>query len=66
VEVGVVVAGGDEVANAFEDAAANSLVGEVAEPAFDEIEPTRTRRREVDVEARMTIEPANSSRNDSP
>ena len=54
--------GGDEVGHAGEDAAAQSLVGELAEPALDEVQPGAARGREVQMEARMLLKPGSDVR----
>ena len=54
-EIGV--DGGDQIVHAVEHAAPNPLRCEVAKPAFDEIQPRGTRRREVQDKARMRGQP---------
>ena len=49
-----------QVADAVEDSPADSLVGEFAQPAFDQIEPGTGRRSEMHVEAWMAFEPASN------
>src|SRR6202521_2771964 len=46
-----------QVANTEEDAAANGLVIEMAEPSLDEIHPAGTRGDKVRHEPRMTCQP---------
>jgi len=46
-----------EVRDAVEDAASDRFVGQFAEPALDEVEPGARGRDEVEVEARVTLEP---------
>ena len=53
----VVLDRGDQVGDAVEDAAADRLVGELAEPALDEVEPRARGRGEVQVEARVLGKP---------
>src|SRR3954471_18666807 len=48
----------DQLLYVPEDAAANALVGEIAEEALHHIEPRTTRRSEMHVDARMTCQPA--------
>ena len=48
----------DQRWNTLEYAATDGLVGDVAEPAFDHVEPRRTRRDKVQVKARVPLEPA--------
>ena len=47
----------NEVVFALEHAASDSFVRDLAEPAFNEVEPRGTGRREVDMKARMLLEP---------
>jgi hypothetical protein len=49
--------GGFEVARTAMDAAADLFFGEGREPAFDEVDRRGTRRREMDVKARMPGQP---------
>ena len=55
--VQVVFDGGDEFVDASEDTAAKALLGQHAEPAFDEVEPGGTSGSEVQLEARVGEEP---------
>ncbi len=48
---------GDQVGDAVEDAAADRFVGQLAEPALDEVEPGARGRGEVEVEAGVFGEP---------
>ena len=48
---------GFEFGDAVEDAAADGVLGDQAEEALDLIDPGRRSRREVDVEARVALEP---------
>ena len=50
--------GGDEILDAVEHTAANPFRRDFAKPAFDEIQPRRAGRREVQVKARMRGQPA--------
>ncbi len=43
--------------HATEDAVANAVLGDVAEPAFDHIQPRTAGGREVDVKAPMSLQP---------
>ena len=43
--------------DAAEDAAAQAFLGDVAEPSFDQVQPRTAGRDEVNVEARMALEP---------
>jgi hypothetical protein len=56
--VDVVADGHDELFEVFEDAAAQLILGQVAEEAFDHIEPTGRRWGEVDMEALVAVQPA--------
>ena len=47
----------NEVADAEEVPAPNLLLREMGEPDFDEIEPRRARGNEMEVEARMPLQP---------
>jgi hypothetical protein len=47
----------DQLGDAVEDAAAERFVGELAEPAFDEVEPRARGRDEVEMEAGVFREP---------
>ena len=58
----VVVNGGDQIRHATEDATAEALPRQLAEPAFDEIEPRGARRREMQREAGMRAEPLSDGR----
>ena len=53
----VLLDGPDQIGNAAEDTSSNALRGELAEEAFDEIQPGRAGRSEVYVEARMFRQP---------
>ena len=53
----VVHDGLDEFLHASEYAAANTLVGQVAEPSFNQIQPGTAGGNEVHVEAGMTLQP---------
>ena len=55
--VEVVLDRGDQVGDAVEDAAAERLVGELAEPALDQVQPRRRGRGEVQVEPRVLGQP---------
>jgi hypothetical protein len=57
VEFEVVADGVLQFAGAAMDAAAQLLFGEAREPALGQIEPGSTRRREVEMKARMTQQP---------
>src|SRR3990172_46532 len=50
--------GRDQLRNTREAAAANALVGQLAEPAFDQVEPRSRGRREVQLKASMLGQPA--------
>jgi hypothetical protein len=56
--IDIVADGHDELFEVFEDAAAQLVLGQVAEEAFDHIEPTGRGWGEVDMEALVTVEPA--------
>src|SRR5680860_258418 len=58
--VGLQVAldGGDQVGDGVEHSATQGLVGQVAEPSLDEVEPGTGRGREVQTEARVLGQPA--------
>jgi hypothetical protein len=56
--IDVVADGHDELFEVFEDAAAQLVLGQVAEEAFDHIEPTGRGWGEVDMEALVTVQPA--------
>ena len=58
VGVEVCLDAGDQVGHAGEDAAAKVLVGQIAEPAFDLVEPGRRCRGEVQVKALVPVEPS--------
>src|SRR6266446_9892255 len=49
--------GCDQIGNTREDSATDALVGQFTKPAFDEVEPGRRGRGEVQVEARMLGQP---------
>jgi hypothetical protein len=53
----IVFDGLNQLGDATEHATSESLVGEVAEPSFDEIEPRGTWGREVDMEASVPGQP---------
>jgi hypothetical protein len=53
VGVEVVLDRGDQVGDRVKDAAADGFVGELAEEAFDEVQPRARGRGEVQVEARV-------------
>ena len=53
---------GDEVRDAAEDAPSETLLGELPEPALDEVEPRRARGREVEHEAGMLLQPGADDR----
>jgi hypothetical protein len=48
---------GDEVGHGVEDAAPQRFVGQFPEPAFDEVEPRRRCRGEVQVEPGVFVQP---------
>ena len=48
---------GDEVGHGVEDAAPQRFVGQFPEPAFDQVEPRRRCRGEVEVEPRVFVQP---------
>ena len=52
-----VVDRGGEFGDAVEDAASDRFVGQLAEPAFDEVEPGARGRDEVEVETRVLLQP---------
>ena len=61
---GVVVVGvdvfldrGDELGHRAEHAAPQRFVGQFPEPAFDQVEPRRRGRGEVEVEPRVFVQP---------
>ena len=54
----ILVDGFNERLNAVEDSPSDSLVGDVAEPSFDHVEPRRTGRNKVEVKAFVEFEPA--------
>ena len=58
VEFEVVADGVLQFAGAAMDAAAQLFFGEASEPAFHQVEPGRAGRREVEMKARMTQQPA--------
>ncbi len=47
----------DQLADALEDATTNSSIGDVAEPAFDNVQPRTARRSEVYMKAFVSLEP---------
>ena len=51
-----------QIAHAAEDAAAHGLLAEFGEPAFDQVEPARTGRDEVQHEPRVPRQPAPDAR----
>ena len=53
----VVLDRGDEVGDAIEHAAADRFVGELAEPALDEVQPRARGRGEVEVEPWVFLKP---------
>ena len=53
----VVVNGGDELVHAAKHAAAQALDGEIAKESLDHVQSRRRGRGEMNVEARVTIEP---------
>lgn len=46
----------DQISDAGERTTLKLLVGELAEPALDEVQPRTTRGREVEVKTRMLLE----------
>ena len=58
VEFEVVADGVFQFAGAAMDAAAQLFFGKASEPAFDQVEPGGAGRREVQMKARMTQQPA--------
>jgi hypothetical protein len=56
--IDVVADGHDELFEIFEDAAAQLVLGQVAEESFDHIEPAGRGWGEVDTEALVTVQPA--------
>jgi hypothetical protein len=50
--------GVDQLTHALESAPANPLVGDVAKPAFHEVQPRTARRDEVNVEPGMALQPS--------
>ena len=58
VSVDVVSDGCDELFEVLEDAALELVLGQVAEEAFDHVEPTGGGRREANVEAFVGLQPA--------
>ena len=56
--VEIVHDGGFEIGDALEDAAPNTLPGDLGEEPLDHVEPRRRGRNEVQVEAWMALEPA--------
>jgi hypothetical protein len=57
VVVDIVADRGDQFLHVMKDAAADSLVGEVAKEAFHHVQPRTTGRREVHVEPAVPIQP---------
>jgi hypothetical protein len=57
VRVEVVLDGTDEIRHRGKDATTNRLVGDLAKPALDEVEPRTRRRGEVQVKSGMLAEP---------
>ena len=47
-----------QLGDAFEGATSNTVSGDLGEEAFDHVEPGRRGRREVQMKARMRLEPA--------
>jgi len=47
----------DQFLHAMERAATQALLGQVAKPTFDQVEPGTGRGREVQVQARMNAQP---------
>ena len=60
--VEIVHDGGFEIGDALEDAAPDTLAGDLGEEALDHVEPRRGGRNEVQVEAWMALEPARHGR----
>ena len=58
VSVDVVSDGGDELFEVLEDAAPELVLGQVAEEAFDHVEPTGRGRREANVETFVGFQPS--------
>ena len=50
--------GVDEFLEIAEHAPADVLVGQFTQPAFNEVQPRRTGRREMEVKARVALEPS--------
>ena len=55
--VNVFLDGGDEVGHGMKDAPPQRFVGQFPEPAFDEVEPRRRCRGEVEVEPGVFVQP---------
>ena len=56
--VDVISDGGDELFEVLEDASLELVLSQVAEEAFDHVEPTGRGRREANVEAFVGLQPA--------
>ena len=56
-----VLNGGHEIGHAGEDAAAQSLLGELPKPALDEVQPRAAGGGEVEMEARMLGKPGSDA-----
>lgn len=54
---GIVFNGGDQLFDAAEHAAADAFVSDLAEPAFDEVQPRTARGREMKMETLVPFEP---------
>jgi hypothetical protein len=57
VGVDVFLDGGEEVGHGVEDPAPQCFVGQITKPAFDEVEPRRRCRGEVEVEPGVFVQP---------
>ena len=57
----VVLDGFDQSRDIVKGATANSLLGEIGEPAFDKVQPRTRSRSEVQLEARMPLQPGSDA-----
>ncbi len=58
----ILLNGGDQVRHAAKDATANALVGDLAEPAFDQVQPRTRSRDEMQMKSWMASDPGFDAR----